>query len=70
MSYMEEQIHNYLTNDNERSIEEIAEIFANNSDIEIAMDVYDNVDCDQYNIDIIERTVAYMRKTRAFTIVE
>lgn len=67
---MEEQIHNYLTDNDERSIEDIAEIFDNNSDIEIAMDIYDNIDCGRYDINYIEKEVAYLRKTRAFTIVE
>jgi hypothetical protein len=70
MTYIEEKINNYLTNENEYSIEDIAELFANNSDIEIAMDIYDNVDCEKYNIDDVEQLVFYMRKTRKYTVAE
>lgn len=70
MTHIEEKINNYLTHENEYSIEDIAELFANNSDIEIAMDIYDNVDCEEYNIDDVERLVFYMRKNRKYTVVE
>lgn len=70
MTHIEEKINNYLTHENEYSIEDIAELFANSSDIEIAMDIYDNVDCEEYNIDDVERLVFYMRKNRKYTIVE
>ena len=70
MTRIEEKINNYLTHENEYSIEDIAELFANSSDIEIAMDIYDNVDCEKYNIDDVERLVFYMRKNRKYTVVE
>jgi hypothetical protein len=70
MTHIEEKINNYLTNENEYSIEDIAELFANSSDIEIAMDIYDNIDCEKYNIYDVERLVSYMRKNRIYDVVE
>lgn len=70
MSTIEEAIHNFLTNDDEMSVDDVAELFANSSDIEIAMDIYYNMNDTEYNIVDIEKEVAYLRKTRKYTIDE
>lgn len=63
-------VYDYITGEGCKSNLEISEIFDNYEDIEIAMQIWEEVDCEEYNIVDIEEEVAYIRKNRDYTIVE
>lgn len=70
MPDIESLVSNYLTDNGERSIDDIAEILANNEDIEIAMEIYYELECENCSIVELEREVAYMRKNRIYDVAE
>lgn len=67
---IEHIVYKYISKDGEYDQQDISEIFENNEDIEIALEIFENEDCEKYSISDIEREIAYMRKNRLYSIVE
>jgi hypothetical protein len=70
MLSLDKLVYNYITGEESKSNLEISDLFDNYEDIEIAMQIWEEVDCEDYNIVDIEEEVAYLRKNRDYTIVE
>lgn len=67
---IEKLVYKYISKDGEYDQQDISEIFENNEDIEIALEMFHDADCERYSIPELEREIAYMRKTRTYIIVE
>lgn len=67
---IQETVIKYITNDGNNDNEEISEIFDNNEDIEIALEIWENFCGPDENLVDVEREVAYQRKYRRFDVVE
>lgn len=63
-------VKKYITNDGANDDEEISEIFYNNEDIEIALDIWEKYCEPDENLVDVEREVAYQRKYRRVDIVK
>lgn len=67
---IQEVVKKYITNDGNNDNEDISEIFDNNEDIEIALEIWENFCEPDENLVDVEREVAYQRKHRRFDVVE
>lgn len=67
---IQEVVKKYITNDGNNDNEEISEIFDNNEDIEIALEIWENFCEPDENLVDVEREVAYQRKHRNLDIVK
>jgi hypothetical protein len=61
---LEDIVYKWLTQDNELTENDITDILEEKEDIVIALEIWEDLNYDEYTIDHIEQEVSHFRKTR------